>query len=117
MIYPIRNLEKVSTRCFRFTDTTSVLGQEIPKNFETDGASVPYLFWWFLSPFHAMFPAAIVHDFRCDSATTRRERKAADQEFYQNLKICRVAMPWRVIAYSAVRFWSIYQMFKRRRSR
>lgn len=36
---------------------------KVPKNFETNGASVPRIFWWFLDPATELFEAAVVHDY------------------------------------------------------
>lgn len=35
----------------------------IPKGFITDGASIPALFWWMISPFGPLLEGAILHDF------------------------------------------------------
>lgn len=36
---------------------------KVPKGFQTDGASVPKMFWWFLDPATELFEAAVVHDY------------------------------------------------------
>jgi hypothetical protein len=36
---------------------------KVPKGFETNGASVPRVFWWFLDPATELFEAAVVHDY------------------------------------------------------
>ena len=110
MIYPIDNLQKISAWSFRFVKDTEVLGNHIPGGFVTDGASVPFFFWWFLSPFHVMFPAAIVHDFQCMTAQSQKARRKADKEFYRNLRRCGLKLPWRLMAYYPVRVYSIYRI-------
>lgn len=109
-MYPIENLVKIDPKSFRFSAKTIVIDTEIPAGFVTDGASVPRLFWVALSPFHDMFPAAIVHDFRCMSAVNHKSRRNADKEFYRNLKAAGLPFYKRFSAYLAVRGWSIFRM-------
>lgn len=43
------------------------LGREVvvPKNFLSDGASIPKLFWWLWNPFGVYLESAVVHDYFC----------------------------------------------------
>jgi len=57
----------------------------VPKNFETDLASIPRLLWPLLAPQYSGFVApAIIHDYlyRCNNAITR---KFADEVLYSAL--------------------------------
>ena len=39
----------------------------VPKGYETNGANIPRLFWFFIPPFKPKYlPAVIVHDYLCD---------------------------------------------------
>ena len=54
----------------------------VPKGYETNGADVPKLFWWFVPPFKPKFlPAIIVHDYLCD----REKYQLADALFESTL--------------------------------
>lgn len=58
----------------------------IPKNFDTDLASIPRWLWEFISPARSDFiPASILHDYlyTCHNGFTRQE---ADDVFYETLK-------------------------------
>jgi hypothetical protein len=75
----------------------------VPKNFVTDGASIPRVFWSILSPFGAYFPAALVHDFLYSSKNDEFTRDEADGIFLEAMKDCGVPWHRRTIIYSAVR--------------
>lgn len=53
---------------------------EIPKNFVTDFASVPKIFWSFIGPIGKFNLASIIHDYFYTYHTTTRA--FADKEFY-----------------------------------
>lgn len=95
-------VEKISARYMRLIEDTEVFGQCIPKGYETNGASVPRMFWWILSPFTEGFRAAIVHDYRYTDPTYIT-RSDADLEFYYNLKKDGVPLIRRILVYWAVR--------------
>ncbi len=44
----------------------------VPKGFVSDGASVPWLLWFLISPTGALFAAAILHDFLYSEEAKRR---------------------------------------------
>lgn len=56
----------------------------IPAGFETDGASVPRLFWWFASPSGDLFEAAIIHDYMYKKGI--RTKQEADHTFKRAAK-------------------------------
>jgi len=92
--------------------TIELLGIEIPAGYETDGASVPRLFYNILGRFTIALPAALVHDCRYDPPPNDRgvkyrwlTRKQADQEFYENLRKCGVNIARAQAAYRAVRLF------------
>lgn len=77
----------VGPRKRRYRKAVTIFGVEIPEGFETDGASVPRLFHWFISPFGKLYDAAVVHDYRYTFKDL--PRWVADLEFLINcLRIC-----------------------------
>ena len=95
-LQPLRNhkfklLEKV-----KYKDLT------IPKNFRTDGASVPRIFWSIFPPNRTDYlPCAIIHDYLCDKG----EYKKADKYFKECLKEISVSKFTRYVFYYAVRIY------------
>lgn len=54
----------------------------VPKGYETNGADVPKLFWWFVPPFKPKYlPAIIIHDYLCD----KKKYSLADSLFESTL--------------------------------
>ena len=76
----------------------------VPKDFMTDGASVPRIFWWLFPPNRTDYlPCAILHDFLCE----KREFKKADKilkECLEELKVDRFTI---YVMYAAVRLYHI----------
>lgn len=75
----------------------------VPRGFETDGASVPRIFWTLFSPFGPCFPAAVVHDYLYAAGPARLKRKDCDVIFYDAMKDVGVGWLQRSIIYRAVR--------------
>lgn len=75
----------------------------VPRNFETDGASIPRVFWNILSPFGDYFPAAVIHDFLYSPYNTEFDRAEADYIFREAMY--HLGVPWfrRDLIYAAVR--------------
>jgi len=66
----------------------------IPKNFRTDGASVPRLFWSIFPPNRTDYlPCAIIHDYLCD----KEEYKKADKYFDECLKEIKIPKWQRIV--------------------
>ena len=81
----------------------------VPKGYETNGANVPRLFWWFVPPFKPkLLPAIIVHDYLCD----KEEYKKADDHFKACLECLNVSKFTRYIMYFAVRIYHIIRYGK-----
>jgi len=93
---------KIEGRKFRILEDVEVFGVLIPEGYETNGASVPRLFWEILSPFTEGFRAALVHDFRYTNSK-ELTRKETDKEFFNNLKKCGVNNIRRSLVWIAVR--------------
>jgi hypothetical protein len=54
----------------------------VPKGYETNGADIPRVFWWFVPPFKPKYlPAVVIHDYLCDL----KEYGLADNVFEEML--------------------------------
>lgn len=82
-----------------------------PAGMETDGASVPRLFWTFLPAWDTYSRAAVIHDHLCamlaagaPHAEGRTYRQAATV-FREAMKVCRTPWLTRWSMWAAVRLW------------
>lgn len=56
----------------------------VPSGYTTDGASIPKIFWWLLSPFENYFKCCVLHDYLCDLFHLNLlERKTCDLIFLE----------------------------------
>jgi len=95
-LQPLRNHKFKLLEPVRYKDI------EIPKNFRTDGASVPRIFWSIFPPNRTDYlPCAVIHDYLCDKG----EYKKADEYFRECLKEIRVSKVTRCLFYYAVRIY------------
>lgn len=85
---------------------TSPNGVDVPKDFVTDGASIPRFLWFFATPAGVMFEAALLHDYRYTYQNCTR--KDADEEFLDNLKNYKVNTTLANLAWAAVRLFGRY---------
>lgn len=80
----------------------------VPTGFESDGASVPKLFWSAFPPFDTYLPAAVVHDLLCVQGHNDKclytSREAADI-FYEAMRACGVGITKARTMYYAVRYF------------
>ena len=80
----------------------------VPSGFESDGASVPKMFWSAFPPFDTYLPAAVVHDLLCVQSQTEEcmytSREAADI-FYEAMRACGVGITKAKIMCYAVRYF------------
>lgn len=84
---------------------TCINGVWIPAGFCTDGASVPPLARWVISPYTKGLAEALLHDYRYTvGCKTKEARLAADKEYYQGLLATPQLSKWRAdAAYRTVR--------------
>ena len=76
----------------------------VPNKFETDGASVPRVLWWFVSPATRFFEAAVIHDYLLSHGD--KGRKYANYAFYR-AALDHGAPKWKAyLAYTAVRIYT-----------
>lgn len=76
----------------------------VPVGFQTDFASIPFLFWTLLPPDGQYTAAAVIHDFLYFTQT--RTRLVSDRIFLEAMKVLKVNIFKRLIMYQAVRLWS-----------
>ena len=80
----------------------------VPSGFESDGASVPKMFWSAFPPFDTYLPAAVVHDLLCVQSQTEEcmytSREAADI-FYEAMRVCGVGRTKAKMMCYAVRYF------------
>lgn len=112
------------TESFRYYVGSEDSGKyvEVPKNFRTDVASIPFGFRWLVPQLGSHGQACVVHDYLCDGGPliTEKEdklrihkvhkdvtRKEADKIFKEALEVLEV--PWwrRTLMYYAVRAFAI----------
>ena len=75
----------------------------IPAGFQTDGASVPRLFWNLIPPFGKYGQAATVHDYLYRwQRTTRRQ---ADDAFLEGMWVCNTSRLTLFVIWFAVRMF------------
>ena len=77
---------------YKFLQDYQVDGEIVPKDFVTDGATIPRLAWGIFPPVCQYFPAAAVHDKRL--TTDNAGRYQAWRSFKSALKACGIP-PWR----------------------
>lgn len=91
----------------------------VPKNYLTDGATVPRPFWVIFPPWGVYGQAAVLHDYLCntreltkngDNTNLVLQTKQIDVIFKHAMKVA--GTPWwkRTIIYSAVRIYHIFSL-------
>lgn len=76
---------------YRLHEIMRVVGEEVPRHFITDGATIPRIFWFFFPPVCRYFPAAVVHDYLLKSGVGWR---VANRKFREALLSSGVSK-WR----------------------
>lgn len=91
---------------------------EVPAEFETDFASIPFFVLWILGPTHAVVSdygrAAVIHDWLYRHGATFSPpvaRQQADRVFYEAMLCEDVLWPTRFLMWAAVRLfgWTAYR--------
>ena len=75
---------------FRYFSSFGII--TVPAGTETDGASVPRLFWTIFDPWGEYFGAAVIHDFLYSPGNTEHDRWAADEIFKEAM--FNIGVPW-----------------------
>jgi len=100
IFYPTRDNKVVLAKPYRISKELV-----IPKGYESDGATIPRVFWWFVPPFKPKYlPAVIVHDFLCD----KEQYKLADIWFEHLLTKIEDSFKTRLM----IRAVKLYHRFK-----
>jgi hypothetical protein len=119
---PKTHLDKVinGNRTYKMGGRFRFLSEEhglitVPKNFITDGASIPRIFWPIMSPSGEYFEAAIIHDFLYSLCGNKYQltRKQADDIFNEGMKELGVKPRTRLTIYWAVRICGWYPYKKK----
>ena len=77
-------------RPFHYESQDKQLIVDIPQDFETDFASIPFLFWWFFPPIGKWKRCAVVHDYLYK--TRIYDRWLADRVFLYDAKYSPIRM-------------------------
>jgi hypothetical protein len=88
---------------FRYISSWGII--TVPTGFQTDGASVPRIFWSIFQPYGKYFPAAIIHDYLYSRYSNRLsiDRKTADLIFKEAMFNLGIGWVTRETIYRAVR--------------
>lgn len=89
---------------------------QVPKEFITDFASVPQLFWFILPPWGTYGKAAVIHDYCYNKGLFPRKR--CDDILLEAMIVLDVAHWKRKAIYDAVRIfgWGAWNKHRRKRS-
>jgi len=90
----------------------------VPKDYETDFATIPQVFWSVIPPWGKYGKAAVIHDFLCSDKYFWRKtengvekvecsRKQADDIFLEAVTVLGVDEITRTMMYAAVRAYAI----------
>lgn len=86
---------------FRYLSSAGVI--TVPAGFETDGASIPKLFWTLFAPFGPYFHAAVIHDYLYSAHNDKFSRLQSDLIFKEAMYNSNVRWPTREVVFNAVR--------------
>lgn len=80
----------------------------IPSGYTSDGASIPKIFWWLLSPFEDYFKCCVLHDYLCDLFHLNLlERKTCDEIFLEAMSEVGIKKSTRLTLYFFVRIYGM----------
>ncbi|PAF41366.1 DUF1353 domain-containing protein [Helicobacter sp. 11S02596-1] len=80
----------------------------IPAGYVSDGATIPKIFWWLLSPFENYLKCCILHDYLCDLfALGLIHRKTCDDIFLESMAAIGIKKSTRYILYFFVRAYAL----------
>jgi hypothetical protein len=104
-----------SSRIFRLKAPFSYISSQgtitVPAGFDTDGASIPRVFWSILDPYGPYFEAAVIHDWLYSPHNRRFNRAQADDIFREAMYNNGLDWLRREAIYRAVRLagWRSYK--------
>lgn len=86
---------------------------KVPCGFESDFASVPFLFRVFVSPIGRHSKPAVLHDYLCERYHQGIvSRDYCDEVFLEAMKVKGVSTYHRVVLYTGVRIYAYYLKIK-----
>lgn len=85
----------------------------IPKDYVSDGGSIPKIFWWLLSPFEDYSKNCILHDYLCDLFHLGIiQRYTADKIFLESMEETNIKKSTRITLYVFVRLYGLIRYNK-----
>lgn len=85
----------------------------VPKNYVSDGGSIPKIFWWLLSPFEDYAKNCILHDYLCDLFHLGIiQRYIADKIFLESMQETHIKKSTRITLYVFVRLYGLIRYNK-----
>ncbi|PAF51274.1 hypothetical protein BKH44_06095 [Helicobacter sp. 13S00477-4] len=85
----------------------------VPKDYVSDGGSIPKIFWFVLSPFENYAKSCILHDYLCDAFHKGSiKRKTCDEIFLESMEFLNIKKSTRLTLYYAVRLYAFIKKFK-----
>jgi uncharacterized UPF0160 family protein len=101
-MYSQVKIQPLKNNKFRILEDIVYKDIKIPKDYITNGADVPRIFWSFIPPNKSDFlPAVIVHDFLCD----KEEYKKADEYFEECLEVLGIEKLDKYLLVKSVRIY------------
>lgn len=95
---------------YREEDNDEVI--KVPSGFESDFASVPFVFRAIVSPIGRHSKPAVLHDYLCELYHQGKvSRDYCDEVFNEAMKVKKVPFYHRVVLYSGVRMYAYYLLF------
>lgn len=80
----------------------------VPQGYTSDGATIPKLFWFVLSPFEDYLKCCILHDYLCDLFHLGMlERKECDVIFLEAMEQTGIKKSTRIALYFFVRLYAL----------
>lgn len=101
--YSFAYVSKVGSRLWRLESDFITPYYTVPRNYYSDGASIPRIFWSLTDPAGELFEAALVHDYLYSNAIGTKE--FADNTFL-SVALDFGVKPWKAkVAYWFVRIF------------
>lgn len=99
-------VEPLKNNTFKVVQEVEYLGVKIPKDFTSNGANIPRLFWIIYPPFKPKYLKAIIlHDYLCANADSKAKFKEADEYLKKGLKDCGAGFITQNVFYYSVRIY------------
>ncbi|PAF50869.1 DUF1353 domain-containing protein [Helicobacter sp. 13S00477-4] len=98
---------------YREEDNDEVI--KVPNGFESDFASVPFVFRILVSPIGRHSKPAVLHDYLCELYHLGKvSRDYCDEVFNEAMKVKKVSLYHRLVLFGGVRVYAYYLAFKKK---